>query len=69
MTMNFQHVGDMRYLTRDGQLLRNPNILQRVRRLIGNFLASPFSPATDHFILSYIGKLERIAEARRKLSG
>ncbi len=69
MFMNFQHVGDLRYLTRNGQLLRNPNILQRVKRFIGNFVANPFSPGTDHFISSYIKKLEVIAEARRKLPG
>lgn len=69
MTMNFQHVGDLRYFTRDGQLLRNPNIVQRAKRLIGNFLTHPFSPGTDHFISSYIGKLEGTAEARRKLPG
>lgn len=58
------HVGDLRYLTRKGGLLRNPNMIRRLGRFTVNFIRRPKSTAADHAITNYRKKLENIARQR-----
>jgi hypothetical protein len=60
------HVGDLRYLTRKGDLLRNPNTIRRFGRFTANFLRRPKSTGTDHAIKNYRKKLKNIALKRNK---
>lgn len=62
------HVGDLRYLTRKGDLLRNPNTIRRFGRFTANFLRRPISTGTDHAIANYRTKLKNIALKRNKTS-
>ncbi len=60
------HVGDLRYLTRKGCLLRNPNMIRRFGRFAANFVRRPKSTAADHAITNYRTKLENIARKRNR---
>lgn len=59
------HVGDLRYLTRKGCLLRNPNMIRRFGRFMASFVRRPGSTGTDHAIANYRLKLENIAIKRQ----
>ncbi len=61
------HVGDLRYLTRKGYLLRNPNMIRRFGRFIANFVRRPISTGADHAITNYRAKLENIAMKRNRM--
>ncbi len=60
------HVGDLRYLTRKGYLLRNPNMIRRFGRFMANFVRMPISTGADHAIANYRLKLENIARKRNR---
>ena len=64
--MGRTHVGDLRYLTRKGDLLRNPNMIRRFGRFTANFVRRPMSTGTDHAIANYRSKLKIIALRRNK---
>lgn len=65
MIMGYRHVGDLRYLTRDGRLIRAPNIMRTAARFLWNFVTDWQSVYQDHAILPYCEKLARIALDRQ----
>ncbi len=71
--IGYQHVGDIRYLTVDSQLvIGSAATMKRLMRLIVNFLLGLIrfkfriltSLIYDHFMRNYVAKLEKIARER-----
>lgn len=62
--MRYVHVGDLRFLTRKGALIRNPNMWRRFQMIVVSILCNFKSPIQDHGIEHYISKLETIALER-----
>ena len=65
MAMGYRHVGDLRYLTRDGRLIRSASAFRTAGRFLWNVARSPRSVYRDHAIVDgYVAKLERYAVLR-----
>lgn len=65
MAFGYRHVGDLRYLTRNGRLIRSPNMLRVMGRMVRNLLSSGKVIFRDHAIQAYVDKLAGVAPPTR----
>lgn len=66
MVTGYIHVGDLRFLTRDGQLLSSPNLFFTEPGFFFSLVLQSKIPFTDHRIIGYSNKLAQIAVVRNK---
>jgi triacylglycerol lipase len=64
MVIGYRHVGDLRYLTRDGKLLTGPSAFQTLPQFILSATSNWRSIYHDHFSRAYSQKLAQIAIER-----
>lgn len=62
--MGYRHVGDVRYLNRNGFLIYSPNSFSTFLWFVVSFIISWRSTYRDHAILNYCNKLANFALAR-----
>ena len=54
-------MGDLRYLTRNGRLIRNPNMLRTMGRMACNLASDWKALFRDHSMQAYVDKLAGLA--------